>query len=400
VARSVKIDWDLANTKFYWDTYDPDTGQGTALASSPGAGPKQVTLKPTADMLKPGVHKVIAVVSGTSEGATFKRVSSADFRVRYPKPQLTKLMKAGAELDSIPAGSPTTPFTITGTGFNSLSKVYIDGKPLNPDKIIEIEPTTIRLNMPAPRLDDPGKFELTVANPLPGGGISNALKLTVASSIPTIQSFTPDSVMMEGKNVHLRLTGTNFVPSSVIEIEGKPIKTLFISETVLTGVIPQAMLDRDKFDVEAPTAAAPTLTVTVANPTVTSAKGVKTGGDSRPKSIDVTVPPPYIGALKPWRVGAGSDDVELTITGRNFFRGSALVVKDQKAPGATPARYKLTFVSPTQMKVTLPAAILKKPTTLELNMVNRFYPKPVPGRAVEFGVADVPQLKAKPANAP
>ena len=399
VATSRKIDWNLANTKFYWDTYDADTDQGTPLNSAPHTTPKQVKLNPTAEMLKPGVHKIIAVVSGDAEGTKFNRVSSADLRVRYPKPKLTALTRVtGAELDSVPADSPAMGIVLAGTGFNSVSKVYIDGKPMNPDKIIEIEPTKMRVSMPNVRFDAPGSYNLTVANPLPGGGISNALKLTVASSIPTIQSFTPDAVLMEAKkDANLKITGTNFVPNSVIKIEGKPIKTLFISKTVLSGRIPQAMLDRDKLDVDSATAAQPTLDVVVSNPKVTSAKGVKTGGDSRPKGLEVTVPPPYITAVKPRRAWVGSDDVELTITGRNFFRGSTLIVKDQKAPNAAPGRYRMTFVSPTQLTVTLPAAAMKKAAVLELNVVNRFVPKPVPRGAIEFPVIELP--KAKPGAA-
>ena len=61
--------------------------------------------------------------------------------------------------------------------------------------------------IPASLLTAPGSFSVTVNNPSPGGGTSNALSFTVTAVAPVIQNIVPGS----GKvGTPLTITGQNF----------------------------------------------------------------------------------------------------------------------------------------------------------------------------------------------
>jgi len=83
-----------------------------------------------------------------------------------------------------------------------------------------------------------GTASVTVLNPTPGGGTSNAQTFTVLNPVPTITSLSPASATVGGLDFTLTVTGTNFVPSSVVRWNGAARATTYVSATQLRATIP------------------------------------------------------------------------------------------------------------------------------------------------------------------
>jgi hypothetical protein len=148
------------------------------------------------------------------------------------------------------AGQASFMLTVRGENFDADSVVRWNGT----DRIthlVNIEFTEIALNalIDADDVADPGTAEITVFNPLPGGGESNAVTFTVhdpdeQNPDPTIVSVSPTTVDSGGPNVDLIVNGTGFISDSQIfwrpALGGSPFaaETTFVSSTRLTATIP------------------------------------------------------------------------------------------------------------------------------------------------------------------
>jgi len=96
---------------------------------------------------------------------------------------------------------------------------------------------------------------VTVANPMPGGGTSNALNFAIKVPPPKITLLNPSSAVTGNASFMLTVTGKNFAPSSVVQWKGSARTTTFLSSTSLQAAI-------DSSDV----AVAGAANVTVSNP--------------------------------------------------------------------------------------------------------------------------------------
>src|SRR5205823_5567890 len=117
--------------------------------------------------------------------------------------------------------------------------------------------------------------QVTVFNPAPGGGTSNALTFTVtggSNPVPTATGLSPSSAVAGGPAFTLTVTGTNLVPSSVVRWNGAARATTYVSATQLTAAIAAGDI-----------ATAGTAAVTIFNP----APG---GGASNALTFTVTAP--------------------------------------------------------------------------------------------------------------
>jgi hypothetical protein len=82
---------------------------------------------------------------------------------------------------------------------------------------------------------------VTVFNPAPGGGVSNAQTFTISSAgnpVPTTTSLNPMSAAAGGPTFTLTVNGTNFVTGSVVRWNGASRTTTFVSAAQLTASIP------------------------------------------------------------------------------------------------------------------------------------------------------------------
>ena len=211
-----------------------------------------------------------------------------------PAPVLTSVTPSTALV-----GAATLNVVLAGQNFRMSSVARLDGVAL---------PTTFQnAGLLLAQLDSAvfaqaGAHELTVSTPAPdggaGGGTSAPRPFTVENPLPALTSISPASVAVGGAAFSLTVTGTGFVASSEVELDGVPVATSFVSATSLTAAMPSF-------------ATATTHNLTVRNP----APG---GGASTQRTLTViALPQPSISTLAP-NPGPANQAFALNITGANF----------------------------------------------------------------------------------
>jgi IPT/TIG domain-containing protein/ZU5 domain-containing protein len=154
--------------------------------------------------LDPAVHKII--VSNPAPGGG--NSNTAEFTVGFPAPVLSSLSPA-----SISKGS-TSEITISGSGFTPSTSVLVNGTAAS---AIFVNKTTMTITVVA---SDIVTRLISVSNPVPGGGISNTLALTITSQPSlTLSSVIPSSGV-KGTSVAVTLTGTNFSSGASVAVSG------------------------------------------------------------------------------------------------------------------------------------------------------------------------------------
>ncbi len=177
-----------------------------------------------------------------------------------------------------------------------------------------------------------GTAQVTVFNPTPGGGTSNAQAFTVNSSqAPVITSLNPASVNARGAAFTLSVYGSGFVSRSVIRWNGSDRQTEYVSSTRLKTNISAEEI-----------AVAGTVMVTVFTP-------APNGGVSNAQTFTIDIPPvPTISGRDPYSVIAGGADFTLSVYGSNFVSDS--VVQLNGSPRAT------TFFTSAKLTAAIPAS--------------------------------------------
>src|SRR5205807_10502293 len=96
--------------------------------------------------------------------------------------------------------------------------------------------TQLSASIPAKDIATAGTLSITVSNP---GGVSKAQTLTVTDSGPSPQpklsGLSPESVIAGSGAFTLTLNGSNFVPATVVQVNGSDRTTTFVSSTQLTA---------------------------------------------------------------------------------------------------------------------------------------------------------------------
>jgi subtilisin family serine protease len=153
-----------------------------------------------------------------------------------PSPTIASLTPA-----SVVAGSGAFTLTVTGSGFVGRSVVRVDGQD-RPTTLVSA--TTLVAAIPAADVGSPGTRTITVFNTSPGGGTSSGMTLTVTPPPPPplLTSLTPSSVNAWGPASTLTVTGSDFVSSSVVQVNGANRPTIYVSATSLTASIPASDL--------------------------------------------------------------------------------------------------------------------------------------------------------------
>src|SRR5439155_1070285 len=243
------------------------------------------------------------------------------FTITNPVPTTTALSPA-----SVVAGGSAFTLTVTGTNFVGGSVVPWNGAART---TTVVSATQLTAAISATDVATAGTASVTVFNPTPGGGTSNAQTFTITNPVPTTTALSPASVVAGGSAFTLTVTGTNFVGGSVVPWNGAARTTTVVSATQLTAAISAT-------DV----ATAGTVSITVLNPT-------PGGGTSNAQTFTITNPVPTTTALSPASVVAGGSAFTLTVTGTNFVGGS--VVRWNGAARTT------TVVSATQLTAAISA---------------------------------------------
>ncbi|HEV2386378.1 MAG TPA: hypothetical protein VGS20_03890 [Candidatus Acidoferrales bacterium] len=179
-------------------------------------------------------------------------------------PTITSIQPTGTQV----GGSGFT-LTVNGTKFATTSVVTWNGENLTTTFVNSgqiqgsVQPTDIQLS---------GIINVAVLNPVPGGGLSNAVQFSVNNPQPTISSISPTQATANGPAFALTVNGRGFVcqvlstntttgvqtctqSNSVVNWNGSPRGTTWNSSSQLVATITQADLG-----------AAGTSFVTVTNP--------------------------------------------------------------------------------------------------------------------------------------
>ena len=253
--------------------------------------------------------------------------------------------------------------TVTGANFLSNSVVNWNGQDL-PTQYVSANKLTA--TVPASDLTSAGNVSVTVFNAPPGGGVSNPLTFTALNPLPAIAALDPGSVIAGSPAFTLKINGSNFVKSSVVRWNGSDRATTFVSSSQLTITVPATDI-----------ATAGTAALTVFSPT-------PGGGASAPVTFTINNPVPTLSSLLPGSAKAGSPSVTITLSGSNFVAKS----QGQWNGAVRPT----TYVSATQLTLTVPASDLITPGTTAVTVFN-----PAPGggtsAAQPFTVVSVPDLQ-------
>ncbi len=176
------------------------------------------------------------------------------------------------------------------------------------------------------------------------------------ASAPEVDAVAPSSATVGSVGPSIIVTGNNFVPRSIVQLDGAPLATTFISVTELRATIPSGKLTSVR-----------TLRISVG----TAPPG---GGASKEVAFSVVNPEPQLTALSPLSVLAGTGSTELEVTGSAFVPGAKIVF------GMTDLA--TTLVSSTELTATIPTGLLSTSGSVPVTVVN-----PAPGGGTSSPIA-------------
>jgi predicted outer membrane repeat protein len=186
-----------------------------------------------ADLVSAGTRSITAMNPSPGGGLS---VNDLTFTVTAPNqnpiPSIDYLQPGGA-----PAGDPAFTLTLYGTNFVSGATVQWNGENRTTTFVNSGE---VRASIPAGDLLTPGIAAVTVVNPGPGGGTSNAVTFDVAAPgqnpVPTITSLDPYHTFARGAAsdpLVIQVSGQNFMLGIQAQWNGQNRPTQFVNETTL-----------------------------------------------------------------------------------------------------------------------------------------------------------------------
>jgi uncharacterized protein (TIGR03437 family) len=251
---------------------------------------------------------------------------------------------------SVPAGSGFT-LTVTGSGFYSGSVVQWNHSPLATSFISS---TQLSVQVPASLVQSPGSAAISVVNA--GAPISSDVLLTVTSSFPaTILNLSPTSATAGAAGFTLYVTGSGFLPGSIVRWNGSPLGTSYTSATQLAASIPATLL-----------ASAGSIMIDVAS---------AAGPASNAINFSIDPPRPVLSSLTPPSAAAGSPGITLVVAGAGFTSGSSVQWNGASIPAA--------FVDNSQLTATISAGQLAQPGKASITVAN---PDGAISSAIDFAI--------------
>lgn len=176
------------------------------------------------------------------------------------------------------------------------------------------------------------------------------------AAAPEVDGVSPNKAAVGSVGPLVVVTGDNFVPRSIVQLDGAPLATSFVSGTELRATIPSGKL-----------AAVGVLRLSVG----TAPPG---GGASKEVTFAVENPAPQVLGLAPLSVLAGSGATKLVVSGASFVPGATIAFGG--------AELATTLVSSTELEATIPAALLAKSGSVPVTVAN-----PAPGGGKSSAIA-------------
>jgi hypothetical protein len=252
------------------------------------------------DIASQGVARVSVVNPPPGGGLS----SSVDFSISPP--EIPTPVVADLNPRTAIAGGPTFSLKVQGSGFLSgVSSIAWNGVAL-PTTFVDT--TQLSAEIDAARIAFPGTVTIAVVNASPSGGIpSNPYVFAInppSDFTPGIEHISPATGFAGGPPFSLLVWGFNFLPESSVRWNGSNRFTTFLSSRLLRAVILAS-------DIVFPGQNS----VTVSNPGGLVSKAVPFALGSAP---------PFLSAINPPAVLAGSPDFTITIYGLNFLPGATI----------------------------------------------------------------------------
>jgi len=263
-----------------------------------------------------------------------------DIQLPNPVPEITSISPSETV-----RGAEATPLSIAGDLFVRGSIVSLGSTPL---ATTFTDNSNLQSTIPKERLAASGVFNITVLNPAPLGGESNAVSFAVKNPVPSITVLDPAQTPAGTPGLTVNILGSGFSEETTAAVNSQLHPATFVSAT-------QLQLSLNATDLASPGY----LEICVSNP----APG---GGASNIAQFAVQNPVPGLTSVNPSSVKAGAEGVTLTLTGTGFtaastvsFGGSAL---------------SATFVDPKRIDVPLPASLIASEGSYPITVTN-----PAPG---------------------
>lgn len=283
---------------------------------------------------------------GVSSGQTFT-ISQA----QNPLPTITTLDPASAT-----AGGTAFTLTINGTNFINSSTVWWNG---NARPATFVSSAQLTATISASDIASAGTAVVTVNNPSPGGGSSNPATFTInpATPAPKITSLSPNFALAGGQAFTLTVNGSDFVNSSVVQWNGNPRVTAFVSANRLTAEIPATDIvaaSSAMISVITPTpggGSSTALPFAIISPVASVSAASFLGGDLAPESIVAA-----FGVNLATGIEIG-DTVPLP----TMLAGTKVTVKDS---AGSERLSPLFFVAPNQINYLIPAGTVNGVATV------------------------------------
>jgi len=180
---------------------------------------------PASDVASSGSVSITVANSAPGGGTS----AAVTLTITNPLPSLSSISPA-----SVSAGSAAFTLTLTGSGFISGSVVRVNG--VNRTTTL-VNSTQLTAQISASDVAAGANLSVVVSNPPPGGGTSAARTLAVLNPAPSISSISPSIALALGSTFTLTVNGSGFVDGSVVNVNGSPRPTTFVSSTRLTAQI-------------------------------------------------------------------------------------------------------------------------------------------------------------------
>ncbi len=282
----------------------------------------QLTATVPAAQLSNGAELPVVVANGTSSS------SAVNLEVDNPVPVITSMSAANAL-----AGTSSAVITFAGTGFVPSTVITANG---SARATSYINATQVSAALPSSDFVASGSLSLAASNPTPGGGTSAAVVLAISNPPVGTIKISPSSLNVGStSSATITVTGSGFVPASVVSLGGSARATTYVNATTLTFTATVA--DQAKTG---------NFAVLVSNP----APG---GGSSPVATLSIVTPPttPVITAISPTSIVAGSAVTTIEITGTGFTAGTVAQFNGTALPTSytsvyTSGGYVLALLAP------------------------------------------------------
>ena len=279
---------------------------------------------------------------------------------------------------SVAAGSASFTLSVNGANFSSNSVIAVGGVKETTTYVNSTQLTTM---LPATQVASGAELQVQVLNGSETSGTSSGNQVTVTNPAPVILSLTPASVDPTFPST-IAVTGSGFVPTSVLQLNGSARQTSFVNATRLSLTLTAADLATPGSDA-----------ITVIN----SAPG---GGTSPAVALTVSAvpapPPPSpklsLMSVAPTQFAYGSPDSGISLSGTGF--DASAIANWNGKPLTT------TLISPTLLAATVPAIDFTQVGSASITVTSTTaQPSPSAGISVQVTAPPVPQLTLLAPNA-